>query len=158
MMHFNHPSQFIPLIERWHAHQSYYSHNGHPFVSTFYGARMTFGESTPSNGWQKHYREPLQAKGIWTYFVPAFSDVSSGPNGFTYGYPVIDGVMNWDGAWPYESDGKVDVSSMSDKAYFIDTHTYAKTFMMGTLPLFAIISAERLGVESSAPSLREVHR
>jgi hypothetical protein len=80
------------------------------------------------------------------------------PNGFTYGYPVIDGVMNWDGAWPYESDGKVDVSSMSDKAYFIDTHTYAKTFMMGTLPLFAIISAERLGVESSAPSLREVHR
>ncbi|CAF3482461.1 unnamed protein product [Adineta steineri] len=108
MIHFTHPSQFLGLIEQWHNHQSYYSHNGHPFVSTFYGARLSFGESSPSNGWQKHYREPLQAKGIWTYFVPAFSDAMGSPTGFTYAFPVIDGVMNWDGAWPYESDGQVD--------------------------------------------------
>ncbi|CAF3955942.1 unnamed protein product, partial [Adineta steineri] len=135
MIHFSHPSQFLGLIEQWHNHKSYYLHNGHPFVSTFYGARLSFGESSPSNGWQKHYREPLQAKGIWTYFVPAFSDAMGSPTGFTYAFPVIDGVMNWDGAWPYESDGQVDVSSASDQAYLTDTHTYSKTFMMAISPV-----------------------
>jgi glucan endo-1,3-alpha-glucosidase len=130
MINFTNPSQFIPLLLLWYTHATYYYYNNLPFVSTFYGGTLTFGEATPDVGWQRHYHDQLAAQGVNTYFVPSFSDAATKGSEFFDAFPNVDGVMNWDSvAW--ESEGKNEVSSAEDEAYIQGAVAAKKTFMMG---------------------------
>jgi glucan endo-1,3-alpha-glucosidase len=132
MTKFSNPSTFLPLIQQYHTNPSYYTYNSLPFVSTFNGgaASYTFGESSVSAGWDIHFKKALANQGINTYFVPDFDDAPNYPNGFFNSYPVVDGVMGWESAWPSASQGIANVSDATDAAAISAAHTASKTYMM----------------------------
>ena len=86
-------SYFLDTFVRYSTSPAYYRHNILPVISTFYGARLTFGSPTPNEGWQRQLKDALRARGIEVYFLPAFSDAPNGPTNFFSTYPV--GVVFW---------------------------------------------------------------
>lgn len=128
---FTDPSDFIPLFLEYASDPAYYHHDGRPFTSTFYGGTANFGEDNPNDGWQIHFKDALEDQGVETYFVPAFSDATNASSDFFSSFPVVDGAMSWDTAWPAQESGLVNVSSEIDQEYLDGAHDVDKTFMMG---------------------------
>jgi len=91
-------SYFLPVFVQYHNSAAYYKHNNLPFVSTFWGATLSFGYSTPNQGWQTQLRDALNAQGIPIYFVPSFSNAPNGPSNFFQTYPVssLFDICAWD--------------------------------------------------------------
>ncbi|KAF8912344.1 glycosyl hydrolase family 71-domain-containing protein [Mucidula mucida] len=119
----NQVSYYLDIFKQYHSSSAYYQHNNLPFLSTFWGATLTFGSSTPNQGWQTQLRDALSNEGISVYFVPAFSNAPNGPTDFFSTYPVVDGRRN------------VNVSSTVDMQYHTGAINADKTFMMGISPL-----------------------
>ena len=140
MFHFQDPADFIPMFVNYSSSPAHYMHDGLPFSSTFYGATQTFGEASPNEGWQVHFRDALQAEGVETYFVPAFSDAPNGPADFFSEYDMVDGVMSWDSAWPAQANGLVNVTDEIDTEYNDGAHEVDKTFMMGKIYHHSLLS------------------
>lgn len=130
MTHFNSPSQFLPLITQYANDSAYFQQNGRPFLSTFNGGTMTFGQSTPNDGWNTALLQPLQAQRITPFFVPDFDDWSGYPNGFFNAFPVVDGAFSWESAWPTVGQGKVNVSDSVDQTMIETAHAAGKVYMM----------------------------
>ncbi|KAJ9199305.1 CAZyme family GH71 [Paecilomyces variotii] len=130
MTHFNDPSQFLPLIGEYHTNSAYYLQNGKPFISTYDGGTLTFGNATPGDGWEAAFRRPLEGMGISPFFVPDFDDWSGYPNGFFSAFPVVDGAFSWETAWPQVSEGKANVSDAVDATLLHDAHSVSKVYMM----------------------------
>ncbi len=84
----NQVSYYLDIFKQYHSSSAYYQHNNLPFLSTFWGATLTFGSSTPNQGWQTQLRDALSNEGISVYFVPAFSNAPNGPTDFFSTYPV----------------------------------------------------------------------
>ena len=95
---------------------------------------MTFGQSSPQDGWQINYKQALASQGINTYFIPAFSDSSTPPSNMYEAFPVVDGHMSWDSSWPWASDGKANVSCDIDEQYLAAAKEAKKTYMMRKYP------------------------
>lgn len=135
MTWFTAPSQFIPLLSEYCNNVTYYHYSELPFVSTFYGGTLTFGANSPNAGWQKYYKDALSAEGIETYFVPSFSDNLNGATKFFTNFPVVDGVMSWDSAWPWTGETDTNVTTSVDQQYLSGAQAAGKTFMMAISPL-----------------------
>lgn len=130
MTHFTEPDQFLYLIEQYYTNDSYYLHDDLPFVSTFYGGTLDFGYDTVNDGWQALYTDALSAKGISTYFVPAFSDSTVAPEDMYSAFPVADGLFNWD-SWANATVGAV-VEAGTDLDYMAGAAAADKSFIMGS--------------------------
>ena len=126
------PSTFLPLFLQYQNSSAYYYHDGRPFVSTFDGGSQSFGASSPGEGWQTQFKDPLAAQGINPFFVPDFDDYGGATYDATFfaDYPVVDGVMSWESAWPEISEGLVNVSSAKDQAGQQAAHDAGKLYMM----------------------------
>jgi hypothetical protein len=109
---------------------------------TFYGGTLTFGQSLPEDGWYINYKQALKSQGIETYFVPAFSDSPVAPSDMYNTFPAANGLMSWDSAWPYVSEGKVRVSSAVDRQYMAAAEDSQKTFMMGSSSPFTAYTSQ----------------
>ncbi|GME50427.1 putative glucan endo- -alpha-glucosidase agn1 protein [Neofusicoccum parvum] len=127
------PVDFLPLFVQYQAHPAYYHYQGHPFVSTFQGGRKSFDLPHPNEGWTLKFRAELQDRyGIIPFFVPDFDDHGGAAydNDFFNRYPVVDGVFSWETAWPFDSDGRNDVSSAADEIGLQCAHHAGKVYMM----------------------------
>lgn len=136
MSYFQNPADFFSLLASVYNNPAYYRYNNLPFVSTFYGGTLTFGFSNANAGWQALYRDALDALGMPTYFVPSFqmtTDISSTSQvgNFWDSYSMADGQFNWDGSWPYASQGMVNVSCTNDEIFISEAASKSKTYMMG---------------------------
>jgi glucan endo-1,3-alpha-glucosidase len=130
MIHFNNPSQFLPLVESYLDHSAYYHYDSKPFVSTFNGGTMNFGASSVDAGWKQYFTSVLAAKGKPIFFVPNFDDSKVQPSNFFNDFPSLDGVMGWDTAWPWQGDSYKNVSSSVDAAYLSSAQQKKKVYMM----------------------------
>ncbi|KAI0636141.1 glycoside hydrolase [Trametes polyzona] len=126
------PSTFLPLFRQYQNHPAYYRHNGRPFVSTFNGGSKSFGASSPNAGWQSRFKDVLAAEGINPFFVPDFDDYGGAAYdaNFFRNYPVVDGVLGWESAWPQVSEGVANVSSAKDQTALSAAHAAGKVYMM----------------------------
>jgi glucan endo-1,3-alpha-glucosidase len=119
------PATFVPLFKQYQAHSAYYRYNGRPFLSTFKGAAI------PNAAWQWQMRDAFSVSGINPFFVPDFDDWggSTYTEGFFAAYPVVDGVMAWETAWPTGTDIS-EVSDIIDQANIEAAHAVGKVYMM----------------------------
>ncbi|KAI0654666.1 glycoside hydrolase [Cubamyces menziesii] len=126
------PSTFLPLFKQYQGNSAYYRHEGRPFLSTFDGGAKSFGASSPNAGWQSQLKDALAADGINPFFVPDFDDYGGATYdaNFFNNYPVVDGVMSWESAWPEVSEGLVNVSSAKDQTALANAHAAGKVYMM----------------------------
>ncbi|KAI0720253.1 glycoside hydrolase [Cerioporus squamosus] len=111
---------------------AYYYHDNRPFVSTFDGGAKSFGASSPNAGWQSQFKDALASSGINPFFVPDFDDYGGATYDATFfsNYPVVDGVLSWEAAWPQESEGTANVSSAKDQVAIQAAHAAGKVYMM----------------------------
>ncbi|KAF2136390.1 glycoside hydrolase family 71 protein [Aplosporella prunicola CBS 121167] len=124
-------SEFLPLFKKYQSSSAYYHHDSKPFVSTFDGGKLTFGQASPNAGWQSKFKDVLKSDGITPFFVPDFDDYGGSYDAsFFNTYSVVDGVMNWESAWPTEGDGKVAANSAIDKSSMSAAHAAGKVYMM----------------------------
>jgi glucan endo-1,3-alpha-glucosidase len=128
------------------------SHTG-----TFYGSTLTFGQSSPQNGWHVNYKQALSRQGINTYFIPAFSDSSIPPSDMYNAFPVVNGIMSWDSAWPWASDGKANVSCTVDQQYMTAAKEAKKTFMMRLSSPLASLAISSLICSAAMSSFQFKH-
>jgi glucan endo-1,3-alpha-glucosidase len=135
MTRFSNPSQFLPVLEQYAANESYYLQNGRPFVSTYKGGTLTFGQSNANTGWTVAFRQPLVQRGIDPFFVPDFDDANGYPSGFFETFTVADGAFSWESAWPQNSQGRVNVSDSVDQSVLQEAMAARKMYMMRTLCL-----------------------
>ncbi|KAH9847549.1 glycoside hydrolase [Lenzites betulinus] len=126
------PSTFFPLFLQYQNTAAYYTHDNRPFVSTFDGGAKSFGASSPNAGWQAQFKNVLAADGINPFFMPDFDDYggASYDANFFANYPVVDGVMSWESAWPEISEGVVNVSSAKDQTALTNARSAGKVYMM----------------------------
>lgn len=89
-------SYYLDIFRQYANSTAYYTHNDLPFVSTFFGATLTFGSDNPNDGWQSQLRDVLSADGYEIYFLPAFSDAPNGPTDFFSTYPVRRPIVRFD--------------------------------------------------------------
>jgi glucan endo-1,3-alpha-glucosidase len=82
------------------------------------------------DGWQYNFKDVLSAQGIDVYFVPSFSDSNIAPTEIFSTFPVADGFFSWDTAWPWASEGKVNVDSTLDMEYHLTAASLGQTYMM----------------------------
>ncbi|KAL1949764.1 hypothetical protein VTO73DRAFT_8645 [Trametes versicolor] len=131
----NDPSTFIPLLLQYQSSSAYYLHENRPFVSTFDGGNVAFGQSTPNQGWQTQFIDVLANSGVKPFFVPDFDDFNNQLGGtydtqFFQDFPVVDGVFSWESAWPEVPEGHVNVSSAKDQTGLTNAHAAGKVYMM----------------------------
>ncbi|KAI0754767.1 glycoside hydrolase [Daedaleopsis nitida] len=126
------PSTFLPLFRQYQNNGAYYLHNSRPFVSTFDGGQKSFGSSSPNAGWQSQFKDVLASSGINPFFVPDFDDYGGAAYdaNFFGNYPVVDGVMGWESAWPQVSEGITNVSSSKDSTALSAARAAGKVYMM----------------------------
>ncbi|KAI0759582.1 glycoside hydrolase [Trametes elegans] len=131
------PSTFLPLFRQYQSSSAYYRHDGRPFVSTFNGGAKSFGAGSPNQGWQTQFKDALAADGISPFFVPDFDDYGGAEYdaAFFNNYPVVDGVMGWESAWPQVSEGVANVSSAKDQTALTNAHAAGKVYMMPISPV-----------------------
>ncbi|CAL1710436.1 unnamed protein product [Somion occarium] len=107
-------------------------YNGHPnevyidgkmLVSTFGGEGCRFGTGDVNTGWWNTVKANMPP----TYFVPAFF-VDPATFG---GYTALDGVFNWNAAWP---TGNFDTNFDSDQSYL--NNLGGRGYMAGVSPWF----------------------
>ncbi|CCM03533.1 uncharacterized protein FIBRA_05667 [Fibroporia radiculosa] len=83
-------------ITNYATHPNQLTLNGQVFASTFDGSECTFGQSSPTQGWQSQFLGQLTGSNA-VHFVPAFF---VDPGSFTQFNGVMDGEFNWNGGWP----------------------------------------------------------
>lgn len=85
-----------------------------------------------NDGWQKHYKDALAGLNppITTFFAPDFSNSPISPTDKYNTFPVVDGLFNWESAWPAVSEGRVNVSSEVDQEYLAAARAAGKPYMM----------------------------
>ncbi len=137
------PSTFLPLFKQYQSNPAYYYHNNRPFVSTFDGGAKSFGASSPNAGWQSQLKDALASSGINPFFVPDFDDYGGAAYdaAFFGNYPVVDGVLSWEAAWPEVNEGTANVSSAKDQVAIQAAHAAGKVYMMRTSALFTPLSS-----------------
>ncbi|KAK3386003.1 glycoside hydrolase [Podospora didyma] len=138
-----HPSAFVPLFQRYASHPVYYRYAGRPFLSTFRGGATWYGSMRPNTAWQAQMKTLLGLAAGSSgnmkeepFFVPDFEDwAGKGTNSpytadFFAQYPVVDGVMAWETAWP--APGSVNNVSSEHDAISLNAARAAggKVFMM----------------------------
>ncbi|TFK94672.1 glycoside hydrolase family 71 protein [Polyporus arcularius HHB13444] len=126
------PSTFLPLFKQYQNNPAYYYHDNRPFVSTFDGGAKSFGASSPNAGWQSQLKDALASSGINPFFVPDFDDYGGATYdaAFFSNYPVVDGVLSWEAAWPEVNEGTANVSSAKDQVAIQAAHAAGKVYMM----------------------------
>ncbi|CED85561.1 Glycoside hydrolase, family 71 [Phaffia rhodozyma] len=109
-----------------HSNQAWYKNK--ILASTFAGSDCTFGYSGWDAGWQGAFKTPLKSAGYNVFFLPS---VFVDPSTFS-SVNVIDGELNWNGAWP---TGSTDLTfSSTDEAYISGLGT--KSFATTVSPVF----------------------
>lgn len=149
------PTQWVAAMQNYSSHPNYYSYNNQPFASTFSGGTLTFDSSTPNDGWEASFVQPLANAGIDVYFVPNFDNAANYPSDFYSTFSVASGGFGWETAWPEISDGLTNVSDSIDNQMISQAHGASKTYMMplSTLQFKHIDSSQnwmRIG-ESTLP-------
>ena len=124
------PNVLINYVKQYHAHPNSFFYQDRYFVSTFSGESITFGEPTLSDGWQKHFKDPLAQAGINIFFVPAWT--SLGPFSFFEKNPVADGAFSW-AAWNPANNYK---TTDEDVLYIQNARANNKTYMAPASPWF----------------------
>ncbi|KAJ0413073.1 glycosyl hydrolase family 71-domain-containing protein [Aspergillus carlsbadensis] len=109
-------SVVIDMIKEYGSRETYFKHNGDPFVSTFEG---------PGNAddWKDIKKE------TGCFFIPDWSSVGAAP-AVKLGDGVADGLFSWD-AWP---KGPANVTTYPDASYY--DFLGSKPYMMPISPWF----------------------
>ncbi|KAK7689672.1 hypothetical protein QCA50_007467 [Cerrena zonata] len=111
------------FISGYSGHPQQVNIDGKMLISTFSGESCPFGTGDVNTGWFNTVKANLPP----TYFVPAlFVD----PATFG-GYSAIDGVFNWNGAWPMSND---DINFAGDQPWI--NGLGGRTYMAGVSPWF----------------------
>ncbi|KAH7032195.1 glycoside hydrolase [Macrophomina phaseolina] len=127
------PTSFLPIFEQYASNDTYYKHDGKPFISTFNGGIMQNGGE-----WTRKFREAIEADNITPYFVSDFGLYSSSSAsasesimGSLSTYSAVDGVFSWETAWPSQNDGLASIlSSVTDKVGSDAAHATGKSYLM----------------------------
>lgn len=100
------------FLIKYVGHASYYKVDNKPFVSTFWGGKIS------SDEWNNDFRQLLKTKhNVTPFFIPSFDDMDGYPNGLVNKFgSVIDGAFSWESAWPAPSNNKDVVSSAMDQS------------------------------------------
>ncbi|KAJ8462024.1 hypothetical protein ONZ45_g18084 [Pleurotus djamor] len=101
----NDKAVIVEFIESYIGQTCYFKYAGRPLLSTFGGERCTFGKGNSNDGWNA----VLGNLSTRVVFVPAFFIYAGAYNGYT----GVDGVMEWNAAWPM---GNQDISFERDQA------------------------------------------
>lgn len=111
---------------------SYYRVNGRPFLSTFRGGTLRFGQSSVDAGWQYIFQQTGLTGNNKPYFVPNFDDASSYNTGsFWSNFPNLQGLFPWETAWTAPgSASTVTVSNNLDSSLNVQAHNAGKVYMM----------------------------
>ncbi|KAG1742365.1 glycoside hydrolase family 71 protein [Suillus paluster] len=83
-------------ITTYAAHPNQLLYNGRVFASTFSGETCTFGQGSVASGWSTQFVQQLTGSSA-VHFVPSFF---IDPSQFNTYSSVIDGMFNWNSAWP----------------------------------------------------------
>lgn len=112
-------------------HSQYYTTNdGRPWVSTYQGG------TTSDSDWKTSFRQPLESKGVYPFFVPDFDNWSGYPTGFFDTFTSVDGAFSWETAWPGVGSTISNVSDTVDSTLVQDAHAAGKVYMMRKLLLY----------------------
>lgn len=85
-------------ITTYATHPNQFLYDGRVFASTFSGESCTFGQGSVVSGWSSQFIQQLSGTNA-VYFVPSFFvDTST----FSTYKGVIDGMFNWNSAWPVQ--------------------------------------------------------
>ncbi|KAK3688974.1 glycoside hydrolase [Podospora appendiculata] len=118
------PQSFVPLFNEYAASAAYYTYNARPFLSTFRG-----GGASSYGAWAS----ALSALHPSPFFVPNFDDWAGTNSAFTpeffQGYPILDGVMAWETAWPAPGETG-NVSAAQDEANIAAARGAGNVYMM----------------------------
>ncbi|KAL2845295.1 glycoside hydrolase [Aspergillus pseudoustus] len=112
------------FLSRFSSHESYYKVDGKPFVSTFWGGRIS------NSQWNTDFIQPLIANDSRPFFVPDFDDAPTWPNNFFQDFPVTDGAFSWEAAWPAPGTGQSPVSDVVDRNVLAQAQAANKVYMM----------------------------
>lgn len=93
-----HAGALRDYITRYADHPNQLKYNGNVFASSFAGDTCSFGSDSPVDGWKTQFIDQLTGNNK-VHFVPAFF---CDPTNFKNFDNVIDGVYNWNSAWPVE--------------------------------------------------------
>lgn len=103
----------------------YYKVDGKAFISTYTGGKISNDE------WKSGLIDPLTTThGVAPFFVPNFDDYDGYPTGIFKAYPILDGVFNWESAWPAIGSTPANVSDKLDEAALKEAHAAGKFYMM----------------------------
>ncbi|KAL1649606.1 hypothetical protein SLS58_001663 [Diplodia intermedia] len=127
------PGSFLPIFEQYAANDTYYKHDGKPFVTTFNGGIMSNG-----GDWTRKLRDGIEADGFEPYFISDFglyssesASASESLMGSLQTYSAVDGVFSWETAWPAQDDGIASIlSSVTDKVGLDAAHATGKSYLM----------------------------
>ena len=123
-------SQFTPIVMAAYVNTlgvlpGQFMVDNKPFVSTFAGEALTYGQANRSAGWQYALRNQVNFP---IYFSPFWS--SLGPESMEE--TVVDGVGNWN-AWPI---GDSDMNTGFDQLYMYQARRLNKTYIAAVSPMF----------------------
>lgn len=109
---------------------SYYRVNGRPFLSTYQGGTLKFGQSSVDAGWQYIFQQTGLTGNNKPYFVPNFADAPSYNTGsFWSSFPNLNGLFSWETAW--SSPGSTgNVSNSINTSLTSQAHNAGRTYMM----------------------------
>ncbi|KAK3317205.1 glycoside hydrolase [Cercophora scortea] len=120
------PHAFIPLFNEYAVNTAYYTYNARPFLSTFRCGASSYED----------WASALSALHLSPFFVPSFDDCTwAGTNAgaftqqFFQDHPILDGVMEWETAWPAPGETG-NVSSTRDEASMKVARSEGKVYMM----------------------------
>src|SRR5579859_8173154 len=86
-------TDIVNYVKTYASDPNYYYYKGKPFVSTFAGETLTFGEATVNAGWQHKVKDVLKnTYSIDIWFVPSWTGLDA--NNIFTNYPVLDGMFS----------------------------------------------------------------
>ncbi|KAI8845387.1 glycosyl hydrolase family 71-domain-containing protein [Chytriomyces cf. hyalinus JEL632] len=124
------PTSYMAVVTQYASNNAYYKVNGRPFLSTFNGHNLNFGQANPNAGWKSIFKNA----GLNPFFVPDFDNLPGYPSNFFSTFPDVDGAFSWEAAWPYTSASAPQVSSAVDSQMISQARTAGKVYMMPWSP------------------------
>jgi len=124
------PIVLTNYMQQYCSHPNYFKYQGRCFASTFAGESQTFGEANVNDGWQKHFKDPLNAAGISVFLVPSWTAL--GPVNMFENHPVLDGAFSW-AAWASDNQYK---TTDEDNIYIDGARRNGKIYMAPVSPWF----------------------
>ncbi|KIJ64429.1 glycoside hydrolase family 71 protein [Hydnomerulius pinastri MD-312] len=85
-------------ITTYATHPNQFIYNGRVFASTFAGESCKFGQTSVQAGWSTQFIQQLSGTNA-VHFVPSFF---VDPSDFQSFNGAIDGIFNWNSAWPIQ--------------------------------------------------------